>query len=860
MIELRVLGAFDLIGADGTHLDELRRRHKRAALLAYLAAAQPRGLHSRDRLVGLLWPRLDGGHARAALSQSLHLLRSSLGDSAFVACGDTEIALNRSVVSCDCDAFADAVAMDRPEQALALYRGDLLDGLFVSDAPEFERWLEGERERWRHRAADAAWSAAAQKAHLGDAVEATRLARRAADLIPADEAVARRLMRFLEQVGERAAALRAYEAFAWELAKEFEMEPSAETQAVAIAIRRSVTPFAPPRPASVNVPSDDSALPVAVQPAPDVRGSKSTRAVVGAVLMALTLLLAIALNRRMPESAPRPLVRLALTLEGLPPHATGIPGSTIALSPDGNRLVYVGVAAVGTQLFLRDLDRVEAIPIPGTEGAHLPFFSPSGEWLAFVSGNAIRRVKLSGGSPITICTIHATMAGASWGTTEVIVFATPAGLWRVPADGGEPILVLPNDRAAHVVYRWPEMLPGDKAAVLTRVDASGFHLTAFVLDTRAVIDLGVEGTNPHFIERGQLVFSRPDGSVRTVPIDARALRLTGPPQSITDGAVTGIGGAAKLGVSRNGTLAYVPEAPGRTLVLVKRNGRETPVAIPSQAFTSARFAPDGRRIALAIEMVGGQSDVWVFDQLTKGRQRVTFDSGSITPVWSPDGKRIAVATKPGGRDIGFSIQSVSAFAPDTPKLLVSTGPGQLPYAFTPDGKTLLLRRIDVGRRNAIWVLPLDGKANAHAFLRVHFDQRAAAISPDGHWVAYVSDESGRDEVYVRAFPDPGRPTAVSDGGGREPRWSASGAEIFYRDVHGLVAAHVRATSPIIVDSRELLFDDRPYESSVDGAAYDVHPDGQQFVMIRRAPERRDLIILMNWFDRHQAPGQSSDGT
>jgi len=253
VVELRILGTLQLSASDGRDLAALARQSKRTALLAYLAAAVPHGFQRRDTLLALFWPELDETHARAALSQALYVLRNALGDQGIVTRGDDEVGLSRDVVWCDVRAFEAALDAGQPAEALALYRGGLLDGFFVSDAPEFGRWLERERERLRERAAEGAWAHAEGRAAARDVVQAARWARWAATLAPADEVAMRRLMTFLRDLGDRAAALRVYEAFAERLTQEYELEPSTETRALAAAIRRetptgtTVTPRDPPR-------------------------------------------------------------------------------------------------------------------------------------------------------------------------------------------------------------------------------------------------------------------------------------------------------------------------------------------------------------------------------------------------------------------------------------------------------------------------------------------------------------------------------------------------------------------------------------------------------------------------------------
>lgn len=244
MVQLRLLGTLQITASDGRDLTSLARQSKRTALLAYLAAAVPNGFHRRDTLLALFWPELSGTNARGALSQALYVLRNTLGHQAIVTRGDEEVGLCREVVWCDVRAFEVALDAGQPKEALALYLGDLLNGFSVGDAPEFGLWLDHERERLRDRAAEGAWAWAGARAAEGDTAQAVRWARWAAALAPADEAVIRRLMTFLSGQGDRAAALRAYEGFTATLTREFELEPSAETRALAQAIRVEHPPAA----------------------------------------------------------------------------------------------------------------------------------------------------------------------------------------------------------------------------------------------------------------------------------------------------------------------------------------------------------------------------------------------------------------------------------------------------------------------------------------------------------------------------------------------------------------------------------------------------------------------------------------
>lgn len=268
-----MFGTLEFSASDGRDFEPLARRSKRTALLCYLAAAVPNGLHRRDSLLALFWPELDETHARSALSQALYVLRNTLGEQAIVTRGDGEVGLGRDVVWCDVRAFEAALDAGQFTEALALYRGELLDGFFVSDAPEFERWVERERGRLRERAAEGAWALAEARAAGKDMVQATRWARWAAALAPADEAVIRRLMTFLRGLGDRAAALRAYEAFAFRLTQEYELEPSTETVAFAEAMRHDQPTVVAPAPGEPS-PAGGQAL------GPEPRTSRRSRALV----------------------------------------------------------------------------------------------------------------------------------------------------------------------------------------------------------------------------------------------------------------------------------------------------------------------------------------------------------------------------------------------------------------------------------------------------------------------------------------------------------------------------------------------------------------------------------------------------
>jgi len=307
VVELRILGTLELKATDGRDLESLARQSKYMALACYLAAAIPHGLKRRDTLLALFWPEHDEPHARASLSQALYVLRNELGEQAIVTRGDGEVGLSSDVVWCDVRAFDAAIDAGKPAEALALYRGGLLDGLHVNAAAEFERWLEHERERLRDRAVEAAW-ALAEAQRAGNVVQATRWARWAAALAPADEAVMRQLMTFLHRLGDRAAAVRAYEAFAFRLTQEYELEPSAETQALAEQIRREK-----PNAAAAAIPDVQSSGSQA--PSPEASHPRRRRVIgpaLGAAVLLAALVVGVVEYRRATASTLRRIAVLPL--------------------------------------------------------------------------------------------------------------------------------------------------------------------------------------------------------------------------------------------------------------------------------------------------------------------------------------------------------------------------------------------------------------------------------------------------------------------------------------------------------------------------------------------------------------------
>jgi serine/threonine-protein kinase len=839
-----MLGGLRLTATDPRDFDTLVRQPKRCALLAYLAAAAPHGFHRRDKLLGIFWPELDQAHARAALSQALYVLRMTLGESSLVTRGDDEVGLDSTTVWCDVAAFEAAVSAGRASEAIALYQGDLLDGFFVSDAPAFEDWASRERDRLRQRASEGAWAAAEVAAADHDALSAARWGRRAVELLPEDEGLARRVMQMLHGVGNRAAALRVYEALAWRLERDYEIQPSAETQMLAESIRGEEL-----RAATVEALARLPQPVRAIAAIPHSRSRTLATWGVGVGLMGMGVALGAGPFHR-ASAPPATPIRFALTFPNAP-IPTGIGGPTLALSPDGSHLVHIGQRDQSSELFVRSMDDLESIPIPHTGGAIQPFVSPDGEWVGFVQAGQIRKVPMGGGPAITVCAPPLVVTGASWGPGDVIVFASGGALWRVPSGGGTPQHVASPDTSTHF-YRWPEVLPDGGAAVFAVSDGVTDWLAAVRLGNGDVVHLAVEGTNPHFVPPGYLVFARRDGAVLAVRFDARRLSVTGPPIPVADGARVGSAGAAKLATSQSGTIAYASEATDqRRLAVVDRKGKSTPVPVALRNVWHPRFFGDGSRILAHSSFAESASpDLIEVDLGRATSKRLTFDGVSLSPALSPDGQRIVFARSVHLRGTGFEVGSMPAGQNRAAETLLGEQDGQMPTGFTPDGTALIVERLDPTTRGDIWILSLQAKgATARPYLRGAANERGPALSPDGRWMAYVSDETGRDEIYVGGFPTPAMPMQVSQEGGHEPRWSPNGRELFYRGPRGMMAVSIDAGQQLHPARSRLLFADNAYLSSSRQATYDVHPDGQHFLMIHRGSAQDQVVVMVNWLER-----------
>ncbi len=602
--------------------------------------------------------------------------------------------------------------------------------------------------------------------------------------------------------------------------------------------------------------SSSIATPVVVHaPAPAPRRWQMYAAV--ACIAAVIAGIAVWQLRPAPAAFARPVERLAIPL---PANTTLLPRAmeSVVVSPNGSNVAYIGGRSGGTpQIFLRAMDALEATPIAGTEGADSPFFSPDGQWIGFFSGQALKKISISGGAALTLGIFAGPPTGATWGPNDTIVFSPTnlSGLVRVSAAGGQPQLLtalLPGEFS----HRWPQFLPDGKTLLFTVGVSQNYddaQIAVQRLDSNEHKILLRGGTHARYATTGHLVYHHA-GTLMAVPFDQQTLEVMGSPAPIVEGVLASTGGTAQFSVSNFGTLAYIPgtsQSVNVTMVWVDRRGASQPLPAPPHPYRPPRISPDGRLIA-----VGIGSDVWIYDIARDTLTRLTFErnNAATAAYWTADGKRIVFPSDRAGPTNLFW-KPVDGSGPEE-RLTTSQNVQRASFS-SPDGRFLVFTEIDPKTGSDLWVLPLDGDRKPRIFLQTPFEEGAGQFSPDGHWIAYVSNESGRNEVYVRPFPGPGGKWQVSTDGGSENAWSPKGNELFYRtggQREKMMAVDFQTQPTFAAGKPRLLFEGN-YGSNAPlapGAFYSVSPDGQRFLMTKSPDQPQAALtqinVVLNWFE------------
>jgi Tol biopolymer transport system component len=581
--------------------------------------------------------------------------------------------------------------------------------------------------------------------------------------------------------------------------------------------------------------------------------------------LAAVAALAFWLGLRESTASPQPVRWLQVPA----PFLTLARGGTIDISRDGSRLVYVGEQNGTRQLYLRPLDSREPKPIPGTENALCPFFSPDGLSVGFWADRKLKKVSLSGGlTPLCDAPLNlsALPLKASWGTDGWILHGgieARGVVERVRDAGGAPERLIRADPKTEWYLHQPEMLP-DGDHVLMTAQLPTLRVLVQSLRTGKRQTLVEDAYGAHYSATGHLVYMQAD-KIAAVPFDLKGLAKTGTPVVMVDGVSGGPFGAG-YSLSDNGTLAFLPARqsgdPRNTFVWVDREGHEQPVAAVRGFFGGAQLSPDGKKAATWCE--GDQ--VCVLNIERGGLTRVTTEGKNAWFLWSVDGRRLvfnSLRPESSGTSLFWQVEDGSAPA----DRLTTTDLMQQPRSFTPDGSLLVFQELHPETGYDIWTLAMTKGAKPTELLRTKFNEFQPKLSPDGKWMAYVSDESGRDEVWVRAFPSMGQRTQISTDGGGEPAWSREGRELFYVTSDNpnagcrVMAVNVRTAPTLEADTPRKLFEGPYSVAPVFGRNYDVSGDGKRFLMVKFEPEKPPaaITVVLNWFEELKrklaAPGK-----
>ena len=532
---------------------------------------------------------------------------------------------------------------------------------------------------------------------------------------------------------------------------------------------------------------------------------------------------------------------------------------SIAISPDGRRLAFVGHDVSGKRrLWVQPLDSLTAQPLPETEGATYDFWSPDNRFIAFFADGKLKKIDTAGGPPQTIASAP-TFVGGTCNRDGVIVFAPRAndGLYRVLATGGEVTALTTLDKAREISHRWPQFLPDGRHFIyLSRqIEKSGIYVRS--LDSNQPKRILDTDFSAMYAPPGYLLFVR-GSALMAQPFDAGKLELNGDAFPVAD--QVGLNTASHVShftVSESGVLVYDNggEVANAQLAWYDRTGKQIGTVGSPGGEYSIWLSPDEKRVAVE-RLEKGSGDIWLIDIARTTSARFTFDPAwDLAPVWSPDGNTIVFASsRPGAPNLYAKPASGSS----NEELLLQNNQVKIPTDWSADGKFILYREINAKGKFDLWVLPLEGDKTPKPFLQDDFDKGGGKFSPDGKWIAYSSDEAGPYQVYVRPFPGPGGQYQVSASGGSNPRWRRDGKELFYLGPDGkLMAVEVKAGATFETGAAKPLFDAHvrgwlgtggggPGLSARDN--YAVSRDGQRFLInsLTDVSAPSPITVVLNW--------------
>jgi Tol biopolymer transport system component len=541
----------------------------------------------------------------------------------------------------------------------------------------------------------------------------------------------------------------------------------------------------------------------------------------------------------------------------------------LTITPDGRQIVYKGRAGpTDAQFFVHALDQLEPTPLAGLgRQPRAPFSSPDGRWIGFIEPAPVtlKKVAITGGPAISLCTLDSASRGATWGDDDSIIFATasPAtGLQRVSSTGGEPtMLTKPNRERGEQDHLWPHFLPGGQAVLFTIIPTTGGVDAAQV----AVLDLSTGtqkilmrgGSQAQYVSSGHLVYVAGD-TLRAVPFNLRQLETAGAGIPVVSPVVTLPNGTAEFDIARDGTLVYATggrgAAPERTLVWVDRQGNEEAInAAPRRPYLFPRLSPEGTRVALEIR--DQENDIWVWSFARETLTRITTDPGiDQAPVWMPDGLRLVFTSTQGG-SVG-SLFWQAADGTGNAERLTESPNYQRPSAVLPDGGRVVFWEASAKTSTDVMMLSLEKDRRVQPLIQGPLVDRNAEVSPDGRWLAYESNGSGQMQVFVRPFPDvnTGR-IQVSTAGGQQPLWARNGQELFYiASDEVLMSVPVKPGNTWTAGTPTRVIEGAYFRrgGGNDSRMYDVSPDGKRFLMLKQEVSASQpavrIVVVQHWLE------------
>ena len=519
------------------------------------------------------------------------------------------------------------------------------------------------------------------------------------------------------------------------------------------------------------------------------------------------------------------------------------------VSPDGRQIVYAGEAGSGDyQLYVRQVDQLDARPVPGSANANQPIFSPDSRWIAFENGGQLLKVEVGGGTAVPIVAANS-LNGATWSFRGEIILGSEGtihGLARVPEGGGALTPLTTPDSTGEIYHLWPVVLADGRSVLMTIWDGNGksdlaWRLALTSLDDGIVHPLGILGVRGLGVVDEHLIYLQADGTVMAVPFDTRRNRVTGTAVPLLDSIpLCGYcNGDAPINLSPSGALAYIRGALPTRLVWMDASGTPRPIGSREEPFANPRLSPDGRRVAVTIE--ARQRDVWIYEIANRTWNRLTSGGNNSHPEWTADGSSIVFVSDRGGQVRAWR-QAVDFGG--VPEALSPVSDGLKAAIPSADGTFLLLNDFHQNISD-IWTMPLGGNRTPAPLVSESYWTGLARPSPDGRQVAYVSAETGGNEVYVRPYPEPGGRVQVSSGGGTEPVWSRDGQRLFYVAGRRIMAARLAPPPNVRVLARDSLFVGGGF-GDFSGATYDVAPDGGSFLMLRTDQQHVQLVIALDW--------------